>query len=47
MLNEHGWEPSKWTGLNRLEKALVIASISVKVELEQKEAKKAERNARK
>ncbi|MGO3411216.1 hypothetical protein [Leuconostoc carnosum] len=46
MLNNHGWLPKQWSNLSRYEKALVIASINVKVEQEKAEMKRAERQAK-
>ncbi|MGX6988577.1 hypothetical protein [Leuconostoc fallax] len=46
MLNNHGWSPKQWSSLSRYEKALVIASINIKVEQEKAEMKRAERQAK-
>lgn len=46
MLNDHGWKPSEWLELSYREKVLVVAATKFKDELEEKERKKAEREAK-
>ncbi|OUQ02131.1 hypothetical protein B5E95_00260 [Lactobacillus gallinarum] len=40
------WKPHEWAQLTRREKALVIASISLRIDEEKEAAKEAERKAK-
>jgi len=40
------WTPKQWTELSRREKAVVIASIELRTEQEEKARKEAERKAK-
>jgi hypothetical protein len=44
-MNQYNWTPDIWASFSLREKAIVIAGIQLRVEEEEKERKKAERDA--
>lgn len=45
-MNQYHWLPSQWAGLDRHEKALIIAGIDIRVTEENKQRKEQEKKAR-
>ena len=46
VLNKYHWTPQQWANLNEREKALVVASIELRLEQEEEERKESEREAK-